>query len=178
MHEPAAKPQSVRIVDPAVSLGSSLRVLPPARRLGFTAALEHKAAAARSWEPGFSEVACRAKSAGQSACLWLGPDEFLLISPAEVSFAGALDGVPHSLVDVSHRQIGFELSGLQSATWLNGGCPLDLHPSAFPDGMCTRTLFAKADIVLWRKAIDVFQIEVWRSFYDYTIRMLAEIARE
>ena len=42
----------------------------------------------------------------------------------------------------------------------------------FPVGMCTRTLFAKAEIVLWRTGENVFQIEVWRSFADYLWRYL------
>jgi sarcosine oxidase, subunit gamma len=61
---------------------------------------------------------------------------------------------------------------------LNAGCPLDLDLSAFPVGMCTRTVLAKAEIVLWRTSQDVFHVEVWRSFADYVSRFLAEVARE
>jgi sarcosine oxidase, subunit gamma len=55
---------------------------------------------------------------------------------------------------------------------------LDLDLSAFPVGMCTRTVLAKAEIVLWRTSQDVFHVEVWRSFADYVSRFLAEVARE
>jgi sarcosine oxidase subunit gamma len=44
--------------------------------------------------------------------------------------------------------------------------------------MCTRTLFGKAEIVLWRQATDVFRLEVWRSFSLYVVQMLHEVARE
>ena len=44
--------------------------------------------------------------------------------------------------------------------------------------MCTRTLFAKADIVLWRTAADAFHVEMWRSFGDYVRALLAEVARD
>ena len=44
--------------------------------------------------------------------------------------------------------------------------------------MCTRTVFAKADIVLWRTRADAFHLEVWRSFAGYVGGVLAEIARE
>jgi sarcosine oxidase, subunit gamma len=44
--------------------------------------------------------------------------------------------------------------------------------------MCTRTVLAKAEIVLWRISQDVFHVEVWRSFADYVSRFLAEVARE
>jgi len=44
--------------------------------------------------------------------------------------------------------------------------------------MCTRTVLAKADIVLWRTRGDAFQLEVWRSFSGYATGLLREIARE
>lgn len=119
---------------------------------------------------------------GGLAALWLGPDEQLLLAP-ETSDIGAallpaLRDLPHSLVDVSHRQIAFEVSGPRATLLLNAGCPLDLDLGAFPVGMCTRTVLAKAEIVLWRTSRDVFHVEVWRSFADYVSRFLAEVARE
>jgi len=176
MHEPTAVPRPKQRFEPAMVLGSALRILPPAARMVLQGGADARAAAAQHWKPGFSEAACRATTAGDDASLWLGPDEFLLISPQQISLSAALGAIPHSLVDVSHRQVGFELSGPDCVVWLNGGCALDLHLNAFPVGMCTRTGFAKADIVLWRKAADVFHVEVWRSFLDYTTGLLAEIS--
>jgi sarcosine oxidase, subunit gamma len=122
------------------------------------------------------------EGAGRAA-LWLGPDEWLLI--AEDADAAALsevmesvlDGTAHSLVDVSHRQIGLIATGPAAARTLNAGCPLDLHLKAFPVGMATRTLFDKAEIVLWRRAAEAFHVEVWRSFAPYLAASLAEAAR-
>jgi sarcosine oxidase subunit gamma len=48
----------------------------------------------------------------------------------------------------------------------------------FPVGMCTRTVLAKADIVLWRTGDDAFHLEVWRSFSGYVTGLLSEIALE
>jgi sarcosine oxidase, subunit gamma len=45
-------------------------------------------------------------------------------------------------------------------------------------GMATRTLLGKAEIVLWRQAVDRFQIDVWRSFAPYVREFLSEAARE
>jgi sarcosine oxidase subunit gamma len=61
---------------------------------------------------------------------------------------------------------------------LSGACPLDLDPGEFLTGMCTRTVLAKADIVLWRSRDDVFHLEVWRSFSGYVTGLLREIAGE
>jgi sarcosine oxidase subunit gamma len=55
---------------------------------------------------------------------------------------------------------------------------LDLHPAAFPIGMATRTLFIKAEIVLWRREADLYHIEVWRSFAGYLSGLLNEAALE
>ena len=117
------------------------------------------------------------------AALWLGPDEWLLIADGdEAADIGAmlesvLEGTAHSLVDVSHRQIGLIASGPAAARVLNAGCPLDLDPHAFPVGFATRTLFDKVEVVLWRRAETTFHVEVWRSFAPYLLGSLAEAAR-
>jgi sarcosine oxidase, subunit gamma len=126
---------------------------------------------------------CRAAQLGSYAALWLGPDERLVLGPhgrAEETASLLEQGLrahPHSLVDVGHRQIGLEVCGPHAATVLNAGCPLDLAIDAFPIGMCTCTVFAKSEIVLWRTAEEVFRVEVWRSFASYVSGLLAEAAR-
>jgi sarcosine oxidase subunit gamma len=39
-------------------------------------------------------------------------------------------------------------------------------------------VLAKAEIVLWRTAPEIFHIEVWRSFLPYTQALLREIAHQ
>jgi len=87
-----------------------------------------------------------------------------------------LEGVPHSLVDVSHRQVGLKILGATAARALSAGCPLDLRLKSFPVGMATRTLFDRAEIVLWRKAETEFRVEVARSFSPWFAAALAEAA--
>ncbi len=104
--------------------------------------------------------------------LWLGPDEWLLLDPGERM--AAADGCV--LVDVSHRQVGLELRGADAAALLNGAVPLDLTEAAFPLGMCVRTVFEKAEIVLWRRGADAWRIEVTRSYAPYVRALLRAIA--
>lgn len=126
----------------------------------------------------------RATTAGERAALWLGPDEWLLIGPEldDGALRGdleqALAGVPHALVDVSHRQTGILVSGPGAADVLNAAVPLDLSPTAFPVGMSTRTIFEKAEIVLWRTAPETFHVEVWRSFAPYVWDLLEAVRLE
>ncbi|HRE21861.1 MAG TPA: sarcosine oxidase subunit gamma family protein [Rhabdaerophilum sp.] len=117
---------------------------------------------------------------GARVALQLGPDEFWLIVPevegveVRTALEAALAGRPHSLVDVSHRQVGFVLSGPEAMTLLASGCPLDFDLRAFPIGMATRSVFHKIEFMVWRMAVDVFRIEVARSFAPYFEAMIAE----
>jgi heterotetrameric sarcosine oxidase gamma subunit len=127
---------------------------------------------------------CRANVAGERAALWLGPDEWLLVaSDAEAASimaeaAGVLAKHPASLIDVSHRTVAIAVSGPQAEPVLNAFCALDLDPRVFPAGTCTRTVFGKAEIGLWRVTADGFRIEVARSFAPYVLACLEEAARE
>jgi sarcosine oxidase subunit gamma len=167
---------------PRVATSSLVQPLPPATRHILRGGPAVMLEAGKALGLTISQVACRAATAGNGAALWLGPDEQLLLAPEGVDIAAAVEpavrDLPHSLVDVSHRQTAFQVSGSNATLLLNAGCPLDLDESAFPVGMCTRTVLAKAEIVLWRTSRDVFHVEVWRSFADYVSSFLAEVARE
>jgi sarcosine oxidase, subunit gamma len=160
-----------------------LRALPAAARVVLRAPEPARAAAERAFGTRVPTTACRAGVQGERAALWLGPDEWLLIAPAAAAVSvlsgleSALSGLASSIVEVSHRQIGLEVAGAQAELLLAAGCPLDLHPSAFPVDMCTRTLLGKAEIVLWRTGPETFRLEVWRSFAAYLSAFLAEASR-
>src|SRR5262249_11516514 len=91
--------------------------------------------------------ACRAVTRNEWSALWLGPDEQLLVGPdtahAQLAprLAAALDGIAHSIVDVSHRQVAIELSGGNAPELLAMACPLDLDLHVAPVGFCTRTVY-------------------------------------
>ncbi len=160
------------------------KLLPPAQRFVLHGSAAAHTAVEGPWGVPFAAQACRARTAGTRATLWMGPDEYLLLdlSPAEPSAATAegleraLGDIPHALVDISQRQLAWEISGPNATLLLNGGCPLDLDMQEFPSGMCTRTVFAKADILLWRTGEQAFHVEVWRSFADYLVGALDEVA--
>lgn len=177
---------------PLVQTTGWLKTLPPATRWVLHGDARARALAAPVFGVAFAETACRANVVGTRATLWLGPDEYLLLdaspdlgaTPGDSAAAmtsdleRALTDAPHALVDISHRQFALEVSGPHAGAILNGACPLDLDLSECPIGMCTRTVFAKADIVLWRTGADTFHVEAWRSFAGYVGGLLTEIARE
>jgi sarcosine oxidase, subunit gamma len=125
----------------------------------------------------------RAASGGERAALWLGPDEWLLVAAtAEVrdtlnDLRMKLSAAPASLVDVGHRNIGLSLAGAGAGDVLACGCPLDFALAAFPVGMCTRTIFGKCEVVVWRVGDERFHLEAARSFAPYLVNLLAEASR-
>lgn len=162
---------------------AEVRMHGPAARFVFQGGTEARRAAGAAFGPAFPADPCRAHAGGGRAALWLGPDEYLLLAPtadAEIiatELAAALAGLPHSLVDVGHRQVAIRVSGAGASDILNSGCPLDFDLAAFPPGSCTRTLLAKAEIVLWRKDATEYHLETGRSYADYVLAWLHEAGR-
>ena len=161
-----------------------LRALPPAARFVFRGDAHARLAAGGALGAPLATITGRAVTHGARLALSLGPDEHLLIAPEDDAraFATELDGAladrPHSLVDVSHRQVALELRGKYAEWLLGAACPLPLDVGVFPVDACTRTVFAKAEVVLWRTTTDVFRIEVARSYCRYVVELLGEVARE
>jgi len=158
--------------------------VPPASRFILRGGGVARAAAGHGFGLDLPEIACRANPDVKRGALWLGPDEHLLLAAdgelalIESGLAQALQGQAYSLVDVSHRQVGFSIHGRHAEWLLESQCPLPLNLRDFPVGMCTRTVFAKAEIVLWRTGEQAFRLEVWRSFSLYVVQLLHEVARE
>jgi sarcosine oxidase subunit gamma len=122
---------------------------------------------------------------GERLAARLGPDEWLLCAPEDSTgefgqaAEAALASEPHSLVDVGHRYAAFTIEGSRAHVLLAAGCPLDLHPQAFGPGWATRTLFGKAEIVLWRiEEAPAYRVECARTFAPYVDAFLREAARE
>ena len=161
-----------------------MRLKTPASRLILQCEREARVAAETVWGVPFAEEPCRARLNGDRATLWLGPKEHLLWQASRASalpieeLERALSPYAHSMVDISHRQAALEISGVHAATILAGACPLDLDLREFPVHMCTRTVLAKAQIVLWRTAPQVFHLEISHSFLRYAQDLLKEIGRE
>lgn len=124
--------------------------------------------------------------AGTTEALCLGPDEWqLLTAEADVrrvseACASIYADTPHSLTDISDREVSVRIEGPKAAELLTLGCPRDID--RLPVGEGRRTLMDGATVVLWRDAADSFRLDVWRSFAPHVIALLvtgcAELAAE
>src|SRR5690242_465518 len=79
------------------------------------------------------------------AVLWLGPDEWLVVSattdPEDLvtGLRDALAGERGAVVDVSANRTALELTGRAARETLEKSCPADLHPRSFRPGTAITT---------------------------------------
>jgi sarcosine oxidase subunit gamma len=126
--------------------------------------------------------------AGDTSVLWLGPEEFLVVAPAEAheSLGGdliqalreALGGDAGQVVDLSANRTTFELTGPRSRAVLEKGCSLDLHPRVLAAGTALSTEIGNIPVVLWKTGEDSFRIFPRASFADFLGRWLLDAMRE
>lgn len=152
---------------------------PPAIRLDVRADTQAAATVGLALGVLLGSAPCRAVITRQRTALWLAPDEWLVLGP-ENDHALLQHGVavPASIVDVSHGFLGIDVNGPRAAWCINAFNALDLDASVFPVTACTRTVFGKAQIVLWRAETDSFRIEVARSLAPYVWQCLEDARRE
>ena len=121
-------------------------------------------------------------STGQHHVCWLGPDEWLVVTPvagaAELAarLQQALASMHAAVNDISGGQIALMLRGAKCRELLATGCTLDLHPREFKPGDCAQSGLARANILI--VSLDdapTFMIVVRRSFSDYLCRWLAHM---
>ena len=121
--------------------------------------------------------------AGDNRIFWLGPDEWLIVTPAgqqqklQRDLLDALDGVFSSVVDNSGGLTTIHVSGENAGALLATDCPFDLHPREFKPGQCAQTRLAKAGMLVSPLADGRgFEVIIRRSFADYLLRWLQDAA--
>ncbi|MBT2444489.1 sarcosine oxidase subunit gamma [Streptomyces sp. ISL-36] len=121
---------------------------------------------------------------GPQTVLWLGPDEWLVLSQADnaavaAELREALGADPGSVVDVSANRTTLELSGPAARAVLEKGCPLDLHPRAFGPGQAVSTTVGPVAVLLWQvDDVPTYRLFPRSSFADYLARWLIDAMSE
>ncbi len=129
-------------------------------------------------------------SAGSLHMLALGPDEWLVITPAgselktQEKLTKAMAKLHVSITMTGEARTTIRISGRNARDVLSKGCPLDLHPRAFGPGACAQTILARADMTVHQTAWDgkakvaTYDIIVLRSFAEYIWTWLEDAGRE
>jgi len=131
----------------------------------------------QAWNSCLNLEPLTSSSAEERNAFRLGPDEWLLLAPMPTAADGLkalMKTVALSLVEISDREVAWEISGDDAAHVLAAGCPLDLSDSSFPQGRATRTVYGHAEIILWRPLPErTWHIRASRSFASYLTRHMA-----
>jgi sarcosine oxidase subunit gamma len=128
----------------------------------------------------------KARVAGETTVLGIGPDEWLALAADGPALAARLReaaaGQFVGVTDVSENYTTLVASGPAAREVLAKGCPLDLHARAFQPGDVAGSVIAKATVVLnlvsETEGDSRFEILVRRSFADYLFRWLEDAGRE
>jgi sarcosine oxidase, subunit gamma len=122
----------------------------------------------------------------EGRAVWLGPDEWLLTSTAEVPedlearVRTAVLPLGGCATDVSAQRIAIRLTGTRVRDVLAKGCSIDLHPRVFGQGRCAQTTLGRAGVVLLALADtgDDYLVLVRSSFAGYLADWLFDAALE
>ncbi|TNE63274.1 MAG: sarcosine oxidase subunit gamma [Rhodobacteraceae bacterium] len=128
-----------------------------------------------------TQIGARAKAEGiEVACL--GPDEWSLlvsldqIEKVEDALAALYPSLPHSMTEITGREVTFTIEGPKTPDLLSIGLARDV--ASIKVGQARRTLFDGTTVVLWRDSDTSFRMDVWNSFAPFLATTLETGAKE
>ena len=133
--------------------------------------------------------ACSTSSKEKFTLLWLGPNEWLLVSNNEIPKETNVYELEQILFDnISKTNIGaitnvtdhftiFKLSGSNIFEVLSKGCPFDFSPENFGDNKVVQTILNHVDVTIHRKSGNDVDLYVRRSFAGYLWDWLKDSAK-
>lgn len=118
---------------------------------------------------------------GSARVLWLGPNEWLIVTAEGQDAAVAaelrksLAGRFSAVTEISGGQTVITVAEAKARDVIAQGCMLDLHPRVFGVGQCAQTRLAKAGVLLAQTdELPTFELVVRRSFADYLWQWLTD----
>jgi sarcosine oxidase subunit gamma len=160
----------------AASGAAELTLLPSPKRFSLRARAANAKALSKAVGAPLPEKIGRRSQQGSTEVLCLGPDEWTILA-SEADADALIDAcakvyakAPHSLTDISDRDISVRISGPKAAELLTVGCPRDIDRIA--EGEARRTVIDGASAVLWRDGAQEFRLDLWRSFAPHIIDLL------
>jgi heterotetrameric sarcosine oxidase gamma subunit len=120
---------------------------------------------------------------GQQRILWLGPDRWLIVRPAEnenlaSELVARLPSEAAAVVESGAGRCVFIVSGPRARDVLAKLLPLDLSAAQFPVGSCAQSAMAHIGVLVCVEGEDVFEIFVYRGFGRYFWEILCDASPE
>jgi len=133
--------------------------------------------------------ACSTSSKEKITLLWLGPNEWLLVSNNEISketnayeleqvlFDNISKTNQGAITNVTDHFTIFKLSGSNIFEVLSKGCPFDFSSDDFGDNKVVQTLINHVDVSIHRRSENDVDLYVRRSFASYLWDWLKDSAK-
>ena len=132
---------------------------------------------------------CSISTKEKITCMWLGPNEWLLVSNDTVTKNSndyELEKVLFN--DISKKNLGavtnvsdqytiFNLTGSNIFEILSKGCPFDFNSDSFGDNKVVQTLLNHVDVTIHRKTKSDIDLYVRRSFSNHLWSWIKDSAR-
>ena len=121
--------------------------------------------------------------------LWLGPNEWLIVSNDETSKENNVYEIEQILFDgISKTNLGavtnvtdqftiFSLSGSNIFEVLSKGCPFDFESNNFGNNKVVQTILNHVDVTIHRKSESIIDLYVRRSFASHLWDWLKDAAK-
>jgi len=132
---------------------------------------------------------CSTSTKEKITCMWLGPNEWLLVSNDEVSKESntyelekiLFDGISKTnlgaITNVSDHYTIFNLTGSNIFEVLSKGCPFDFNSNSLVDNKVVQTILNHVDVTIHRKSESEVDLYVRRSFAAYLWSWIKESAK-
>ena len=109
--------------------------------------------------------------------IWLGPNEWLIVSDDDDAFLKLLNEIGDleaSVTDVSENRTIIRIRGRYVYVLLSKFLVLDLEKNLSTDSSCAQTLFVKVPVLLVRSRYDAIDIFANRSHANYIYNLLVD----
>lgn len=160
----------------STSRAATVSLLPPVARFSLRAGEGERASLSSALGTDLPAKIGQCSRQGEIEILCLGPDEWLVLA-SESEAAGITEAceaiyadAPHSLTEISDREVTLRIEGPKAGELMTLGCPRDLDH--LPEGEARRSVFDGVSVVLWRDGPQRFRIDVWRSFAPHVMSLL------
>ena len=132
---------------------------------------------------------CTTSKKEKITCMWLGPDEWLLVSNDIVTKESndyELEKILFNIIskkdlgavtNVSDHYTIFNLTGSNIFQILSKGCPFDFSSENFGDNKVIQTLINHIDVTIHRRSKDDVDLYVRRSFSNHLWSWIKDSAR-
>ena len=109
--------------------------------------------------------------------IWLGPDEWLIVSDDDDAFLklrNEIGDLEASVTDVSENRTIIRISGKYVNVLLSKFLVLDLEKNLSTDSSCAQTLFVKVPVLLVRNRDGAIDIFANRSYANYIYNLIVD----